>query len=233
MIKIGLQPGFIRPNSDGFTVIELMIATTIFSVVLTVILASFLQIGRMFYKGVSVNNTHEAARTVVEDISNDIRFAGTYVPEADYGPNSSKFFCIGSHRYIYSAVNNSKKPYKITSGDVSKPDSIGNPRGIIESTIPGGCPAPSPTLPGTNAQQILGPDMQLNAFEFVSNGGSNYRIHVHIVFYGIDDSVFASAKNPDDDPPTALLEPDAYCSSNLLSTQFCAMADLTTSVSVN
>jgi prepilin-type N-terminal cleavage/methylation domain-containing protein len=89
-----------RPHQTGFTLIELMIATTLFAVVLIVILASFLQIGKIFYKGVSLNSVHESVRTVVDEISDDIKFAqvqvcapqdptGNPAPQPIYGGGTS------------------------------------------------------------------------------------------------------------------------------------------------
>src|SRR6266498_3833396 len=73
-----------RRIDNGFTIIELMVATTIFSIVLMVILASFLQIGRMFYKGISINNTNEATRTLVDDITSDIKLSQAITTPQQY-----------------------------------------------------------------------------------------------------------------------------------------------------
>ena len=153
--------------SAGFTLIELMIATVIFAIVLTVMVTAFVQVGRIFYKGVSISNTQEAARSVISNISSDLISAKSYTctnenntpgKTCTYGGNVN-YFCVGLHRYSYK-LDNPKQ--KITGNDVINPDAK-NPKGIVQSVIPSGCPDPA-SVPGTNTKQMLGPDMQLNNF---------------------------------------------------------------------
>jgi prepilin-type N-terminal cleavage/methylation domain-containing protein len=210
-------------KQSGFTIIELLVATTIFSIVLMVILASFLQIGRMYYKGISVNNTQEAARSIIENLTNDIRLSSGYQDGGIYA--GAHYFCLGLHRYIYN-INH----IPITSTDITNPTPT-VPKGVVVSTIGGSCQSPAVSA-GSKPQQLLGPDMQLNDMSVTPMAGM-YRIHVHIIFYGSDKTVFNSTANPDDtaaDHAAAINDPDARCSGNLLSTQFCAVADLNTTV---
>ncbi len=205
-------------TNAGFTIIELMMATVIFSLVLVVILASFLQIGRMFYKGVSINSTNEAARTVVDSIADDVRLS-----KGGFIPGGSNYFCVGLHRYTFGVGGNRK----LTSTDVSNPSFI-NPKGVIVSTIPGGgC-----NVNGTDARQLLGPDMQLNNLTMSCNSNVSCTVHIHVIFYGFDDSIFISRGNITLTPAQAINSPDAECSGSLLSTQFCATADLQTTIAL-
>jgi prepilin-type N-terminal cleavage/methylation domain-containing protein len=200
----------------GFTIAELMIATTIFSVVLIVILAAFMQIGRMFYKGVSLNSTTEAARNLVDNISNDAKLS--YAPGTISPPSAAgvRFFCVGSHRYSF-VLNK-----QVKSTDVAEPRSVslsstsGGQGGIIQDVI-NICSAPAVSNPGTQWQQLLGPDMQLNALDITPNT-NGVAIHAHVIFYGFDNTVFTPS----------LTDANAQCSGNLLSTQFCAVADINT-----
>jgi prepilin-type N-terminal cleavage/methylation domain-containing protein len=86
----------INKNQKGFTVIELLIATTVFSVVLVVFMASFLKISQLFYKGVNISNTQASARNVVQDITNDIQFYNQQP-----SPITDHYFCVGTHRYSF------------------------------------------------------------------------------------------------------------------------------------
>jgi prepilin-type N-terminal cleavage/methylation domain-containing protein len=205
-------------DASGFTIIELLVATTIFSIVLVVIVASFLQIGRMFYKGVSINNTNEAARSLVDDIANDVRFskAATFGdPKADPTVTNKWFFCIGQHRYTYRlGVQVKDTDVNTTAKDMQA--------GVIQDTTGGNCQDPTKSA-GINASQILGPDMRLNDLDVVKNAtGSAVRIHAHVLFYGVDDQVF----NPD------VNDAAASCSGTLLSTQFCATSDIDTNITL-
>jgi prepilin-type N-terminal cleavage/methylation domain-containing protein len=218
-----------QSSSTGFTIIELLIATTIFSIVLVVIVSSFLQVGRMFYKGVSVNNTNESTRNLVDSIANDARLS-TFTPGgADSSDPSKLFFCIGAHRYTY------KLNTQVKANDISTSASTMG-AGIVQDTA-GGSSCLDPTHnPGINPSQVLGPDMRLNALSVTKNTtGTSVMIHAHVIFYGVDKTVFSSSIHPNDtatDHTAALNDPSAYCSGNLLSTQFCAVSDIGTSVTL-
>jgi prepilin-type N-terminal cleavage/methylation domain-containing protein len=220
----------VKLSQTGFTIIELMIATIIFAVVLMVIIASFMQVGRMFYKGVSLANTNEAARTLVDDISNDLKLNKQPVGISTAG--TKKYFCAGHHRYTFVLAGGSGS--KVSSDDIDL-DYLRNPfnmrAGIVQDDTNGGCSPPaSSDSPG---RQILGPDMQLNDLDFTP-GFNGVFIHTHIVFYGVDDTVFdtniSSFKNSSTQPSNSSHAPDAFCSGDLLSTQFCAAADIKTTI---
>jgi prepilin-type N-terminal cleavage/methylation domain-containing protein len=210
---------------SGFTIIELLIATIIFSMILIVILSAFLQVGRMFYKGISMANTQEAARRVAEDVIEDVHFAQEVSPITSSSGDptgNTKYFCIGYHRYTYNLKQ------KVTTAN------IGNEFiGVQKATFNGTCPDPAavPATAANNLTQLLGPDMQLNNFN-LNCSTKLCDVSLHIIFYGADNGVFSSPSNPTATPAQALLEPDAQCSGNLLSTQFCAFADLRTSVTL-
>ena len=216
-------------QQSGFTIIELLIATTVFSIVLVVIVASFLQVGRMFYKGVSVNNTNEAARNLVDEISNDARLTPTPSEvKSDSTDTAKRFFCVGPHRYTF------KLNTQVKAGDINS-NARNMTAGIVQDTTSGNCQDPTALL-GSSPRQILGPDMRLNAMNVSQNAsGSGMLIHVHVIFYGADDRVFSSTAHPNDtaaDHAAAINDADAYCSGNILSTQFCAMADIRTNVTL-
>jgi prepilin-type N-terminal cleavage/methylation domain-containing protein len=209
-------------DSKGFTIIELMIATIVFSMVLVVLLASFLQIGRMFYKGVSLSTTNETTRTLVEDIVNELRFSQTPIscdPVVNC-PGVKKYFCIGSHRYTYILGT------KTSDTDITDPQSNTMAAGMVRDTIPG-CPAPS--IGGAEPKQLLGLNMQLNNMEFIPANNGVF-VHAHVVFYGVDDQVFASKIAGLNTPAEALTAHDAYCDGGLASTQLCAASDIQTIV---
>jgi prepilin-type N-terminal cleavage/methylation domain-containing protein len=220
-----------RKNNEGFTLVELMIATMIFSMVLVVLLASFLQIARMFYKGVSISSTNEAARSLIEEVVNDVRFSSASTacdptaPLPNGCPNNKKYFCIGNHRYTYVLTK------KVTSTDVASPTASSLNAGIMQDTVNSCLPPISASDNGTNPRQLLGLNMQLNEMEF-KPADNGVLVHAHVLLYGADSNVFASYANPAHTPAEALVDPDAHCSGNLLDTQLCATADFQTIVSV-
>ncbi len=95
-------------RQTGFTVIELMISTTIFSVILLLCSFAILQIGRTYYKGINSTRTQSATRSVSDNIAQSLQFSGgTPVPSvggavgADLTGAGSGAICIGSRRYSY------------------------------------------------------------------------------------------------------------------------------------
>ena len=63
-----------KTKNSGFTIIELMIATSVFAVVLVVAASGILAIGMLYYKGVTSSRTQEAARSISNTIANTIQF---------------------------------------------------------------------------------------------------------------------------------------------------------------
>ncbi|MBA3757880.1 prepilin-type N-terminal cleavage/methylation domain-containing protein [Candidatus Saccharibacteria bacterium] len=227
MKTLDKQSGGVNLNnsekSAGFTIIELLLATIIFSVVLVVILAAFLQIGRLLYKGISYASTSQAARSITENIADDIRFAqqvscidqNGVLPACQVSSNTY-YFCIGLHRYSFTLRE------KVT--DFGNPSSL---KGVKRTTIIGGCPSPA-VAAGSDPQQLLGPDMQLNKFD-IECAYERCNIELHIIYYGFDTEVFASTANPDN-PAAAINDPEPYCTGGLISSQFCATATIKTTV---
>ena len=88
-----------RLQQVGFTILELMIATVIFSTILLLCTFGLLQIGRMYNRGIVDSSTQEMARNTIEDISQAIQFSGGQVITAIVPNNGSSGFCIGQRRY--------------------------------------------------------------------------------------------------------------------------------------
>jgi prepilin-type N-terminal cleavage/methylation domain-containing protein len=213
------KPGFKTSSrrSSGFTIIELLVATLVFSIVLLVILAAFIQISRLFYKGVNMNNTQESARVITQDIASDIQFSPT-------GPSPSNFvytnsstpagqFCVGVHRYTY------KIGHQLGTGPTA------SDYGVVRDTIGTTQDCPDYTRLAQNAgskEELLDTGMQLNSIGIKCTVG-RCTVSVHVVFYGGDNNVFSTKTSAYNSTPW--LAPDAECTGSLQSSQFCATAD--------
>lgn len=86
-------------NTQGFTIIELLIATSIFSVVLLLCTTGIIQVTNLYYKGITATRTQEAARNIIEEISRGIQYSGGRIVTPV--PGAISYFCIGSTRYSY------------------------------------------------------------------------------------------------------------------------------------
>lgn len=198
-----------KRSESGFTIIELLIATAVFSFVLIVFLSAIIRISELFYKGVNMSNTQEAARNIVQDISDDIQF---YQQPPVIGAN---YFCVGAHRYSY---NLGTKVDRTTS------------HGITREVISGGCPSPA-TLPVNynKGEELVDVGMQLNKLTLSNCANGLCTISIHLIYYGADQSVLVS---PSGTSP-AYQAPDATCGGAANSSEFCAVADYQSTVLQN
>jgi prepilin-type N-terminal cleavage/methylation domain-containing protein len=217
--------GFTHTNShknlDGFTIPELLIATAVFSVILMVAMASFLQIGRMFYKGITISQTKETAQHILDSVSADLQYADsgsnpTPITKTDYS-----YMCIHGSRYTYMLkheIDSSRENWS----DSTKPKDFG----LLYDKMKGadGCGDPfASTAPLQNPVEMLGNKMRLSKFEvsLVPEADNLYNVNVNIA-YGDDDVLVLT---PDPSKPT--------CIGDLKSSEFCSVINISTLVSKN
>ncbi|MGH7157117.1 MAG: PulJ/GspJ family protein, partial [Candidatus Saccharimonadales bacterium] len=122
-------------KTPGFTIVELLIATSVFSLVLMGALAGFIHAGQIFYKGVSVTQTGADAKQVLDDVSNSINNTGAGQIIASPSSSQYSYYCVGNVRYTYNSLH--------TMIDLSVGQSY-NPNGnygILRDVV-SGCAAP-------------------------------------------------------------------------------------------
>lgn len=99
---------FISYNQRGFTIIELLIATTVFSVLLLLVTTGVLNIGKNYYRGTLQSRTQETARNIIDEISRGIQFSGEEVKlkvPAGAIPGTQYGFCVNGVGYAYILDN--------------------------------------------------------------------------------------------------------------------------------
>lgn len=195
----------------GFTIIELLVATMVFAVVLLVVSSGILQITRVYYKGVTESNTQNTARSIMDVISQSIQFGGGDVigTASAPAPSTDYAFCVGNQQFSYRLGWQSEdKAEDIPNNQlrhvlVQRSASDCNPQDLSSQSIVG--------------RDLVGTHMRL-ANLVVQNVGPNlYRVQVRVV-YGDNDLLFN---------PTAT---NASCKGQQAGTQFCATAELSTIV---
>jgi prepilin-type N-terminal cleavage/methylation domain-containing protein len=208
-----------RHNENGFTIIELMIATAVFSVVLLVCAVGLLQVGRSYYKGVTTARTQEVARTILDEISQNIQFGSGTVNTLNNN-NGSIGYCVGDKTYSY--IPNRQLIDTAPTGDQSRhvlavDDSI--------STCSAGIPAQN-MLGNPAGRELMTTRMRLSDFTITRLGANElYRVTVRVVSGERDllvdrnsDNQITAADNP------------VQCKNDRAGTQFCAVSELTTTV---
>ena len=220
------QPGLGKTRAQsGFTVIELLIATAVFSVVLLLVAEGILSFNNVYYKGITQSNTQNAARSVLENISQAIQFSGGAVTSPITANGSSKGFCIGGQRYSY-----------LLGQELVDSGTLGTDQAhhvLVQDSPNGGCG-------GTNAQDVASLPVNLTANEGVEllsqhmrlakltvsqlSGTDLYQVEVRVA-YG--DNAFLYSPSGNALGPVA---PDATCHADWAGAQFCATAELSTVV---
>ena len=202
------------PASSGFTIMELLVATVVFSVVLLVVTAGILQIARVYYKGVTESSTQNTARNIIDTVSQAIQFSGGNVSAtaAAPTPGTSYAFCVGNQQFSYTVG------WQVENN----PDTTKNQtwHALVQYTTPG-CSSSSPPQnvrnQAINGRDLMGAHMRLANLTVTPIGANQYRIQVRVV-YGDNDLLF----NP--------TSSNASCRGFKAGTQFCSVADLSTVV---
>lgn len=195
-------------NKRGFTIIELMIATVVFSLVVLVITVAVMQFSRQYYRGVVASSTQGTARSIIDDVTRSIQFNKEGIYELREG-SVIKGYCVGGvKRYSF-------EPFQ---------QALGNRHSLVTDTVNAGCSTSTPPLDISainaplstpNAREMVGERMRIAKFNITSSGGL-YVVTVKVV-YG------------DNDLLTSTTNADMQCKTGAGS-QFCAVSELTTTV---
>ena len=146
-------------NDSGFTIIELMIATAVFSLILVVITFSVIKFTNSYYKSSYQSATQSSTRNIVEAVTSAVQFgkstisAGNSADAAAAGSN--QFFCAGGYVFVYKKFDMYQK------GDVGM---YSQPMGSTDC-------ATSATLSSADRVQYMGERMRITYLSFLPNGG--------------------------------------------------------------
>jgi prepilin-type N-terminal cleavage/methylation domain-containing protein len=200
----------LHSRERGFTIIELMIATLVFSVILTVITVGVVSFTNSYYRGVNNSTTQNTARTILDTISQAIQFGSAPVTPTTA---AGDYFCAGGYHFKY---DNSGALY------------TGTQTGLYMAPMSGVCTVASP--PG--GTQLLGKNLRLTNLEVkqLIAGGNLYSVTISIAM-GADD-LLCSLSQPGSCGGGAMTfwpVTDVQCRSTVGS-QFCATSTLTTVV---
>lgn len=204
-----------KTTQQGFTIIELMIATSVLAVILLLVTVMITSIGNLYYKGVTLSQTQDTTRSIADQLVQDIKLsdgAPSNTPTAGSSTAVPGFtlyaICIGTTRYSY-ALNTQIGTGRGHIQHVMWRDSIGSgsrcsPVDLSDMTLSGGA-------------ELIGPRSRLTSLTIGSPapGGTLYTVRLSLA-YGDGD----------------LLNPAGYdttCKGSA-GDQFCATDRLATSV---
>lgn len=202
----------------GFTVLELMVATAVFTIVLLVLTAGVLHFSKDYFSSITRSNTQVVARSIIDDISKAIRFGQTAATITTVSART-KQLCIDNVQYLYATG------YEVAS--TSNLPQHQSKYGLVKRITAPGCPSPPDITSGgfsitggTNDHELLTKHMRVSDLQVQSLGNNTYRIRVRVA-YGDDDLLGVSGAPAN----WATIS----CRSGA-SSQFCAVSDLSTVV---
>ncbi len=211
----------IQKPQKGFTIIELLVATTVFSIILLIATAGILQISRTYYQGVLQARTQETARTIADEIGESMRFSiGSYAPGAvvngpdiDASNSATGYFCLGTRRYTYAIDRQLKAS---PNGGKQKAHVL-----WVDQPV-GGCgSAENLDSPVSDGRELLSENMRLTRLSIQPAPGAlpdTYRIDIGVA-YGDDDLLdFVSGGQT------------KYCKEAATGREFCAVSNVSLTV---
>lgn len=170
----------------GFTIIELLIATTVLTLILLLSTVMITSIGTLYYKGVTLSQTQDSTRSIADQVVQDIQLTSGVVSNGTttFGSTVVSAMCIGTVRYSYildrqigtdsTAPANQIKHVlwrdTVSSGAACLPADITlDPVGSTPATV--------------NGMELVGNKSRLTAFSAVSPLSSSlYAIDVGVAF---------------------------------------------------
>lgn len=201
-------------TQKGFTIIELMIATVVFSFILVVASSGVVAIGRLYYKGVTSSRTQEGARGIMEDLTRSRQFSGYDTTPSTNPPGwvvgEPQAICFGPDRYSFR-INDK------VEGAGSYGLRYDNTRADLST-----CP------PDSGGRQLLGSNMRLLDLTVDSTiGEGRTKIGIKLA-YGDNDLLDTYGNDGTTRTPVSLK--DAQCKSGIAGSNFCGVSELATLV---
>ena len=200
-----------RITAAGFTIIELMIATTLFSVILLVITFGVTSFTNDYYKGLNSSSTQNAVGTISTAVTKAIEF-GESAPVAI--PGTPAAYCIGNQAFIYNLG--------------AQVTALGSSLGLGQVNV-SGCGA---VLPSSGLHEMLPANMRVVAFDITQPHPPLWELHMKLA-HGDNDLLCGGTISCSG--PTAT---DAQLVTNAASlhcrsatgSRFCAVSELSTIV---
>ncbi len=223
----------------GFTLIELMVSTVVFSLVLMAVTVALVQISRLYYRGVTQARTQEIMRNVSDEIAQSIQFSAQDVTPPNYdiavgtpGPNIPAidkgagydlfYFCVGPKRYSFTidrmvskedpGESNKYSPHGIW---VDVPEDTG----CANSAVPPG-PAnlyDTDMQPTDEGRELLQDNMRITKLELIPISDELWKLNLAIA-YGEEEFFFVND------------EGRKVCEGSRIGVELCATSELSLTI---
>ncbi len=165
-------------HQSGFTIVELMIATLVFSMVLLVITFGVIHFTTAYYRGINSSSTQTATQNAIDSVTQSIQFSSGGTTASD-----TTHFCAGGKVFLYDLG-------KQFSGTPTATD-----RGFYEMPADTSCSDPGTPTGGT---ELLGKHMRLADVSVTSSDSTDptvpWQVMIRIA-YGDADLLCSPALN--------------------------------------
>lgn len=178
----GTSPG-------GFTIVELMIAMSVLSVLLLISSLTLISIGRLYSKGVNEAATQNTTRNITNNLASQLELAGS---NPIINPAGQSVICIGAQRYTY------RLGHELTStatDHVLWHDTMNSTSACNAVNLGSNTPSDGATVVGSGGEMVA-VHMRLTDLSVAAGSGSNYNLVVGVA-YGDDDLLCDSGSPPD------------------------------------
>ncbi len=201
----------------GFTILELMISSAVFAVVLLIVAIGIISFTNSYYQGINSSNVQSVARSIMAEVSQSLEFNQGFNNLTTQPSSAVVGYCIGNTMYSYELGQEVVNPP--SSSDQGDHGLVVNTNSSCTSSS---SPSISDPLP-QSSEELLNQHMRLGVFNITPLPGNLYSVHIRVI-YG-DNNVL----KPNSLPNLGADWSTVGCASGPGS-QFCAVSDLTTTV---
>lgn len=204
-------------SQKGFTIIELMIATSVMSVMLVIISILMTNIGSLYSKAISQSHVQNDIRNITDDLAIHIKFSGTDVKRATSPDGKTKRLCFGTTRYTYIegvriGTDATDSQHVLWRDLIPSAKTCADPtNGWLNTADPS-----SVLNDGKEGTEMVSPRTRVTKLT-ITGDTSPYFIDLRLAV-GEDDQLFVNGSG------------DTLCIGNQSGHQYCATADLKTTV---
>jgi Tfp pilus assembly protein PilV len=194
-------------KSRGFTVIELLLAMTFLTFILLFVITATIQIMRVYNKGVATKTINQSGRTIVEEMSREIRGANPSTFNTSQMSNGR--LCLGEVSYIWNLGNTMSGANKYTDNTPISFVRVKDPSGLY-------CD-PSQTPTKAAATELISNTIwvqQVSVIQSVASDSSLVQLRIRL-------------STSDINSPNVLDNGEYVCSGSR-DGDFCAVVDFTT-----
>jgi prepilin-type N-terminal cleavage/methylation domain-containing protein len=211
--------------TTGFTIIELMIASTVFAVILLVVAIGAISLTDSYYKGITSSDVQSVARAIMSEVSQSIEFSANLYILPTTSSDAVAGYCIDNTLYSYELGLEVVNPPTASQDQNYHALVVSNNASCSSSTILS-LPTTAAPLPITS-HELLNQYMRLTAFDITQLPNYLYKVHIKIL-YG-DNNIL----NPTPTTSSPVLGSPSWSTEGCATgtgSQFCAVSEFTTTV---